>query len=212
MIKRNRISAVFVLAAMFAATGAYADVSDDEVKSLAAFSKEATSDPSYELQIGDRLRLKIFPEDQYIKGGDMQVSPDGNITLPLIGKVPVAGKSVLKAQRELAEIVDKDYIVDPEVVIEVLQFREQSIIILGQIKKPGTYSFPAGASELSLLQAVSLAGGFSEIANIKKIKIVRKAGGKNKIIRANAEAIISGDQEDVELEPDDVIHVSESLF
>ncbi len=175
-------------------------------------SDDSGTGRDYVLQEGDKVNVKIFPEDQYIKAGEMPVSSDGNIILPLVGKIPVAGKTVLEAQEILAKILDADYLVNPEVVIEVLQFKEQSVVILGQVKRPGSYNFPPGVSKLTLLQAISLAGGFSDVANIKKIKIVRKTANGNKVFRVNAEAVISGDEPDVDIEASDVIHVSESLF
>ena len=175
-------------------------------------SLQEVDEASYILQPGDRVSIKIYPEDEYIKGGEMEVSSEGNITLPLVGKVAVAGKHVIESERAIAGILSADYLVNPEVVMEVLQYKKQSVVILGQVKKPGTYQFPAGSSHLTLLQAISMAGGFSDIANIKRIKVMRKAGGKNGVIHANAESIISGKDPDVELEPGDVIHVSESLF
>ncbi len=169
-------------------------------------------DDDYLLQEGDRLKIRIFPEDEFIKGGEMPVSSEGSITIPLVGKLSVTGKTVLQAERELAVILSRDFLVNPEVVIEVQKYKKVTFVILGQVKVPGTYDMPEGSTKLTLLQAISMAGGFSEIANIKKIKVVRKGPGKNQVIRANAEAIISGKEEDVGLEPDDIIHVMESLF
>lgn len=168
---------------------------------------------SYTLQPGDRVNIKIYPEDEYLKGAETEVSSEGNITLPLLGKVPVAGQTVIQAEQNLTRLIDKEYIVDPEVVIDVLKYKKQSVVILGQVVKPGTYEFPPGTTRVTLLQAVSMAGGFSDIANIKKIKIMRK-GKKDKsdVIRANAEDIIGGEEEDVELESGDVVNVAESRF
>ena len=112
----------------------------------ALFASQKEGDKSYVLQSGDRLRVKIYPEDEYIRGGDMQISSDGNITLPLVGRISVAGKAVNEAEKLLAERIDQDYIVDPEVVIEVMQFKERNVVLLGEVRKPGTYSFPPGAA------------------------------------------------------------------
>ena len=180
-----------------------------------AFAKppvSAAEEDSYTVQKGDRIKVTIYPGDDYLKGGEMEVSSEGNITLPLVGKIPIAGKSVIDAEKSIARIVGADYLVDPEVVIEVLRYKQSSVVLLGQVKKPGTYTFPEGSTRLSLLQAIALAGGFSDIANIKKIKIVRKTADKSRIIRANAESIISGKSQDIDLESGDVIHVMESLF
>lgn len=166
----------------------------------------------YRLQPGDKIFVKIYPEDQYIQGGDMEITPEGNITLPLMGKFNLKGKTVSEASSELQQIIDRDYLVNPEVVIEVKGFKEQSFVILGQVRKPGTYQFPPSERKFTFLQAVSMAGGFSEVANIKKVKIIRQSGGARKILRINAEKIVSGEDPDVDLQSGDVIHVSESLF
>ena len=181
-----------------------------ETREMAAGEKE-----SYRIQAGDKLTIKIFPEDPYIKGGDMQVSPDGNVTLPLLGKISLLGKTVNEAQEVLRQILNRDYLVDPEVTVEMMESKERSFVVLGQVKKPGTYQFPAGSTKFSLLEAISQAGGFSDIANSKKIKILRQQRDKTsakKVIQANAEAIIGGQEPDVELEEGDVINVVESLF
>ena len=171
-----------------------------------------SSQENYRLMTGDRVSIKIYPEDEYIKGGEMEISTEGNITLPLIGKVQVAGKTISEAQKVVVDLLSNDYLVNPEVVIEVLAYKKQSIVILGQVKKPGTYEIPPGTTSITLLQAISLAGGFSDVANIEKITIMRTASGGKQVIDANAKSIISGNDKDVELQPGDVVHVSESLF
>ena len=88
----------------------------------------------------------------------------------------------------------------------------KSFVILGQVRKPGSYQFGAKDKKMTLLEAISLAGGFSDVANIKKIKILRGQGTEKKTIRANAEAIIGGSEDDVDLEAGDIVNVSESLF
>jgi polysaccharide export outer membrane protein len=171
------------------------------------------TEDTYLLQKGDRIKVTIYPQDEYLKGGEMEVSSEGNITLPLVGKISIAGKNVIEAEKAIARVIDADFLVDPEVVIEVLRHKENSIVVLGQVKKPGTYTFPEGGARMTLLQAIALAGGFSDIANIKRIKIVRRVEGrKSKVIHANADAIISGKDTDVELASGDVVHVMESLF
>lgn len=170
--------------------------------------------PEIKLQTGDRLLVKIFPEDPYIRGGDMVVSSEGDITLPLLGKIKVEGLTAVETEREIVKRLAQDYLVNPVVVIEVTQnvhVQQRSLSILGQVQKPGTYQLPQ-EKVLTLLELVSMAGGFTDVANVKKIKVIRKEGGKVQVIRANAEAIISGSAPDVELKEQDVIHVGESLF
>ncbi len=169
---------------------------------------------AHQVAVGDLVRIKIYPEDQYVKGGEAEVSSEGTITLNVLGKVSVDGKTVAELEQLFTEILAKDYLVNPVVVVEVDESEKskESIAILGQVQKPGTYDFPADG-KLTLLQLISKAGGFTPVANVKKIKVIRKEEGKDaKVLRANAEAIISGNRPDIELQPDDVIHVGESFF
>lgn len=180
--------------------------------------KTTSADAAYLLQPGDKVRIKIFPEDEYLKSGDVQISTEGNITLPLVGKVTIAGKTMSEAEQAITKILAADYLVNPETVVELVESsikkekEKRTVSVLGQVKKPGSYEFPPPPKKMSLLEVLSLAGGFSEIANAKKIKIIRQGTGEQKVIHANAEAIIGGKDKDVELEPGDVINVSESLF
>lgn len=197
---------------VFLSRGWAASDADNSSSTLLQGSKKGRLADDYLLQPGDRVNIKIYPEDAYLKGGEIDISSEGNITLPLAGRINVAGKKVAEAERKIADILDADYLVNPEVVVEVLEYKKQSFVVLGQVKKPGTYQFSAGSTHMTLLQAVSMAGGFSDIANVKKIKIIRGEGDKKKVIDADAEAMINGSESDIDLEAGDVIHVSESLF
>ena len=115
-------------------------------------------DSSYLLQPGDRINVKIYPEDEYFKGGEVEVSSEGNITLPLVGKISIGQKAVSEAEKIIDEILAADYLVNPQVVIEVLKYQVGSFVVLGQIVKPGKYYFPPGELKITLLQAIKSAG------------------------------------------------------
>ncbi len=176
---------------------------------------EGKSDKDYVMQTGDRVKITIYPEDDHIKGAEMEISSEGNITLPLVGKVALVGKKAIESEREIAAILDRDYLVNPEVVIEVTDKyaseKEKSVVLLGQVKSPGSQSFPK-AGRFTLLQAIAVAGGFSDVANIKKIKIIRGGDAQGEVLRANAEDIIGGKKPDIDLEDGDIINVAESIF
>ena len=180
---------------------------------MSAHSADPVDKEGYSLQIGDRVKIKIFPADEYIKGGEYQIGPSGNINMPFLGRVKIDEMSLSEAAHHLAKIIDKDYIVNPEVVIEVSQQGiKRSFTILGQVRGPGTYDFPIDAKHFTLLKAISRGGGFSDVANIKKIKIIRVKDDENQVMRINAEDIIKGKKEDILIFPEDTIHVSESFF
>ncbi len=186
-----------------------------EKKRPAKAESGSAKDKEYILQKGDHLKITVYPEDDYIKGGAMEVSSEGNITLPLAGKIEVAGKSAIAAEHEIAEILARDYLVNPEVVMEVTEkyaaAQEKVIVLLGQVKSPGNHPFPK-TGRFTLLQAIAVAGGFSDVANIKKIKIIRGGEDKGTVLRANADDIISGKKQDIELQDGDIINVAESIF
>ena len=172
---------------------------------------------AHRIEVGDRVLIKIYPEDEFIKGSEMEVSSEGTITLPLIGKVKVEGMQIAEVEKEIVRLLAEDYLVNPVVVVEVVQRIEdktkekESVSVLGSVQKPGSYDFPA-EGKFTLLKLISAAGGFSDVANVKKIKVIRKENGRPRILHANAEAIISGNEPDVELEPEDVVNVGESFF
>lgn len=190
------------------------DLAQEQLSRLAGV-KAVEKKKNYPIEVGDRLKITIYPSDEYIRGGDVEVSTEGTITLSLIGKVQVKGLKVLEVEQKIVDLLSQDYLVSPVVVIEVakrtLETEKQSVAVLGQVKKPGAYDIPP-EQKFTLLQLISTAGGFTEVANAKKIKVIRKKGGKTQVIRANAEAIISGNQTDIELVPEDVVHVGESFF
>lgn len=212
MAQKNPESTAHPVSAVKLAAGT-AEAADEPRKSISA--PEGKEDKDYVIQTGDRLKITIYPEDTHIKGAEMEISSEGNITLPLVGKIAVAGKKAIEAEKEIAEILNRDYLVNPEVVIEVTDKyaseKEKSVVLLGQVKSPGSQPFPK-AGRFTLLQAIATVGGFSDVANIKKIKVIRGGEEQGQVLRVNAEDIISGKKPDVELEDGDIINVAESLF
>ncbi len=175
----------------------------------------------FKIDVGDKVTVKIYPEDDYLKGTQMEVSTEGNIVLPLLDRIEIKGLTIAEAEKKITDLIAQDYLVNPIVVIEVADrllekegegiIIKRSVSILGQVQKPGTYEFPP-EGKMTLLEVISKAGGFTDVANVKKIKVIRKGEGKNSVISANAESIIGGRNPDVPLETDDVIHVGESFF
>ncbi len=166
----------------------------------------------YIIRTGDRVNVKIFPEDDYVKGGEMTIGDDGNVRITTAGKVQVVGLTIAQAENKIIQVL-LEYFVDPEVTIEILDTEERTVVILGQVQKPGTYPMPVGKNNITLMEAIAMAGGFSEIANIDKITITRKTSdGQSLRIRASAEDIIQGREEDIKLQTNDIVHVKESFF
>lgn len=121
---------------------------------------------TYTLSAGDRLRITVYNEPALT--GEFAVTGDGNISYPLIGNVPVTGKSIEQTQELLRGRLAAGYVKDPRVTIEVINYRPY--YMLGEVGKPGQYPFSVG---LTVQQAVAVAGGFSYRANQKTIFVKR---------------------------------------
>ncbi|HSC87025.1 MAG TPA: SLBB domain-containing protein, partial [Polyangiaceae bacterium] len=98
---------------------------------------------------------------------------------------------------------------DPSVVITVKEYRSKVVTLLGQVQKPGSFALAPG---MTLIHAVSLAGGFTSIAMTSKVNLVRSLEGKTKTVVIDAEDIYEGRADDVPLQPGDRIYVPERVF
>jgi polysaccharide export outer membrane protein len=140
-----------------------------------------------------------------------RVASDGTVQFPLIGDVKVAGLTVRQARELIRKRYDADYLVDPQVYLNVIDYAQRQFTILGQVTKPGSYDFPGGAP-LSLLQAVGIAGGFTRTADRGKIVVKRSTKTGEQTLRVNAKKQAADGKSTFEIAPGDVITVGESWF
>jgi polysaccharide export outer membrane protein len=126
----------------------------------------------YRLGSGDRVRVTVFGEKDL--SGDFAVSDKGTVSMPLIGDVRAAGKSLREFEAEIVRQLRPDYLRNPKVSVEVVNFRP--FYIIGEVQKPGGYPYVAG---MTVMQAVALAGGFTYRARESSVVIRRalKSGG-----------------------------------
>jgi len=119
---------------------------------------------------------------------------------------------VLEAQAAVTARL-KRYYLDPQVSLFIEEYGNRQIFVLGEVRKPGAYQIPA-ESRMTVLEAVSNAGGFTPIAGPDRTRILRKSHGKSEIITIKVSAItkLGRKEDDLELEPDDVVFVPQSYF
>lgn len=154
-------------------------------------------DPNdYVLGSGDKLRLIVFGEDTL--GGEFVVSSTGKVSLPLIGDIQAAGKTVRDFQDTVRAALANGYLRDPRVSAEVLNYRP--FYILGEVNKPGDYPYING---LSVMNAIATAGGFTYRANTKKV-FIRRAGDTKEDVH-----VLDGD---LKIQPGDTVRVVERFF
>jgi polysaccharide export outer membrane protein len=178
---------------------------------LSAADTTPASQPDYVLQPYDLVKIVVFQEPDLER--EVRLSPDTTITLPLIQTVDLKGKTVREAQTIIRELYDRDYLVNPQINITVLEYAKVSVNVLGSVNLPGSVVIPPDQG-LNLLDAIAHAGGFSRLADRKSIKLSRTAAdGKTATYVINADDIIQSKSEDPwPLQKGDVIYVPEKLL
>jgi len=167
-------------------------------------------DSSYVLQKNDEITITVYGEDDLTT--QTRISKTGNIAFPLLGSLKIDGMTIDEATAEIRRLLDKDYIVNPQVRIMLMDYAKQRITVLGQVKNPGELDLPVEGG-LDLLGAVAMAGGFTGIADPGRVRVRRNIDGKDVILKVNAKDLEKNDNvKPFLVEPGDTITVPESLF
>ena len=142
--------------------------------------------PQYVLRAGDVVQVKVYQEDDLTSVS--RIGKEGSITMPLLGTVKVGSNTLAEATVIVHDLLEKDYLVNPQVSLNVIEFAKRRFTVLGQVQKPGTYDMPTDES-VSLLQAVATAGGYTRIGNPRRITVQRTVGNSNTLLKLDAEAM-----------------------
>lgn len=170
--------------------------------SVSAFAVAQTPDPQqaaveeYTLGAGDKVEVTVFGHPDL--SGTFDVDGTGLISLPLIGQLPVLGMTAGQTETNIRSRLTPDYLKNPRVSIQVLNYRP--FYIIGEVKQPGSYPYVNG---LTVLQAVAVAGGFTYRAKEKKI-VVQRANDPSRAKR--------GARQGDPVLPGDIIEVPERYF
>lgn len=167
----------------------------------------------YLLQPQDTLRVQVYQEEDINRQGEVSISQEFTIFLPLIGTINLKGKTARQAEGMIRDLYDKDFLVNPQVSVTVTKYAERSVNVFGAVNGAGRKLFPPERG-LTILDAISLAGGHSRLADLKKVKLTRTTGDGDPVtITINVDEIMKGGGKDpVQLQPDDVIYVGERLL
>jgi polysaccharide export outer membrane protein len=176
-----------------------------------AFGQSAAQ-AEYVLQPMDLVKVEVFQEPDMLR--EVRIAQDSSISLPLINKVDLKGKTVQEAQDAIRDLYNKDYLVNPQVNLTVVEYAKRDVKVLGQVTKAGAVEIP-NDRPLKLLDAIALAGGFTRLADRKRVTLTRSnSDGTTTTTEINAESIIqsrnSADQ--WVLQQGDVINVPERLL
>jgi polysaccharide export outer membrane protein len=159
----------------------------------------------------DLIKIQVFDEPNLDR--ELRVSHDHNIALPLIGTVSVKNKTVSDAERLIRDLYARDYLVNPQINITILEYSQRSVNVLGAVNSPGSVQIPA-EHPFNLLDAIAHSGGFSRLANRARISLTRTfADGHTENFTINADKLVTGDATNSWAVVDgDVIFVPESVL
>jgi polysaccharide biosynthesis/export protein len=139
----------------------------------------------YRIRASDRLQVTVYKQETV--SGAVVVRTDGKITLPLVGDIDVLNKTAPEAADVVARaLATTGYIDKPSVSVALLQTREPTFSVVGEVRQAGSFALPPSTT---LLDAVALAGGLTEFAQKDRVFVVRKRGGENARIRFDYEKL-----------------------
>ena len=169
----------------------------------AAPSTSVTLPANYVIGAQDVLAVVFWREKDM--SVDVVVRPDGKISLPLLNDIDAAGMSPEALRAAIAKAASK-YMEEPNVTVVVKEIKSRSVYVTGQVTKAGTY--PLG-NDMTVLQAISVAGGLLEYADASNIVVLRKESGKDRTFKFNYKDVIKGKNlaQNIVLQPNDTVIV-----
>ena len=156
----------------------------------------------YRLGPGDKLRIEVYKDPQLSQS--VQIRPDGKITLPLVGDVEATGKTPIELRDGLAKSL-KEFMTNPTVTVIVVEAVASQIFVMGEVSHPGSMQLHGPTN---VLQAIAMAGGFKEFANVKDVKVLRPNGnGSMQTLKFNYKDVVAGDAKPFFLRSGDTVIV-----
>lgn len=167
-----------------------------------AVTQQVAQAPEYIVGEGDVLHINVWKETEISQS--VVVRPDGNISLPLVNEIAVAGLTPRQIQQLVTDKL-KAVLTNPQVTVTVTEVRSKMVYITGEVTHPGAYSV---ASPLNVLQLIARAGGLNEWANRKNIYILRSGDKKNRL-HFNYKEVVKGknSEQNIFLQPGDTVVV-----
>jgi polysaccharide biosynthesis/export protein len=165
----------------------------------------------YVLRPMDLVKVLVFQEPDMER--ELRVSQDHTIVMPLIGVVDVRNRTIRDVELKVEELYRRDYLVNPQVNITVLEYAQRTVNVFGAVNTPGAVQVPP-EKDFTLLDAIARAGGFSRLANRSRVSLTRtKANGQTENFAINTDQLVSGDSANRWLLQDgDVIFIPERIL
>jgi polysaccharide export outer membrane protein len=175
-----------------------------------AHEQAQTRSNDYRLSGADLLEITVFGQQNLDR--TVRLSQAGTITFPLVGSVRLGGLTTAAGEAALAASLS-EYVRDPQVTIFVKEYGNKTVFVFGQVGKPGAVALPV-ETPLTVLGAVSEAGGFTRIAAPDRTRVIRQVDGRSQTFVIDVSAITKHGENDKDmiLLPNDIVFVPESMF
>jgi polysaccharide export outer membrane protein len=156
-----------------------------------------------EYRLGPEDVLSVFVWKQPDLSTTVVIRPDRKISLPLLGELEAAGKTAMQLQTEIAGAL-RQYVNDPRVNVIVKEVNFPAVTVLGQVRKPDRYHI---RQRVTALEAIAMAGGFTEFAKRDRVTIIRNSDPEKTRIQVDLKKVVNGTGDVYYLEPLDTIYV-----
>ena len=144
---------------------------------------------SFRLEAGDVIRVSVWKEPNHSRARVL-VRPDGKISLPLIGDIPAARTTITQVSKEI-QIKLKTFVPDPRVDVALISTRSYQIYVMGEVRNPGTFT---PQTQVNVVQALSLAGGFSPFARKDALWVIWNSPEGEKRIPFSYTEVLKGER------------------
>lgn len=169
----------------------------------------STANGDYVLRPGDIIEMIVYREQDLSLRS--KIGKDGMVQLPLLGEIKIGGLSVRAATALIRQKYNADYLVEPQIYLNIAAYNSRKFTIIGQVGKPGAYEF-GGGEEIGLLEAIGMAGGFTRIADRGHVVVKRREGNAVRTYKVNAKKLSDSGVDKFQIENGDVINVGESWY
>ncbi len=159
------------------------------------------------LGAGDVIEVRVYREPDI--SGVYQVGSEGDVVFPLCQRVVVNGLTPNAAADRFRDCLAAGFIRDPQVTVVVKEYNSKKVFVFGEVQKPGSFTFQDG---MSIVQAVTAAGGFTRAAAKNATSVTRRVKGQEVRMSVQVQDIALGKAPNFTLEPGDIVFVPESLF
>ncbi len=195
-MKKNSFKSILCLLLVSTLLSAAFSVKAADESNLQNQSTKSYDTDEYKLGSGDQIKITVFNQEQL--SGEYTINGGGQIALPLIGDIYAKDLTVKQVEEAIANKLKPDYLLNPKVNVQVLNYRP--FYILGEVKEPQSYPYVDG---MTYRNAIAIAGGFTYRAKEDHVMVIRMKDPKKQEIKLDM---------DEKVMPGDIIHVEERFF